>query len=113
MVRIIGAELRHNKENEPFVALILQGDLVLVQSAETQKWYATAKKTSITSTFSKEEAEALIGRDLPGKIIKMPCDPYEFSIEETGEIITLSHRWEFQPDDAPVPLRAVMGGMAA
>jgi hypothetical protein len=62
MVTVIGAELRHYKANEPFMALILQGDLVMVQSSNTGRYYATAKRTCITSTFSEEEAKAVVGQ---------------------------------------------------
>jgi hypothetical protein len=113
MVRIVNCEQRTNVANEPFMALILQGDLVLVQSSASGKWYATAKKASITSTFSEEEAKALIGRELSGQIVKVACPEYEYTIEETGEVITLSHRWEFAPEETATPLRAVMGGLAA
>jgi hypothetical protein len=113
MVTVIGYETRKNKENEPFMALILQGDLVLVQSSETGRFYATAKKTSITSTFTEEQAKALIGRQIEGRIEKVASEPYEYTVEETGEVITLSHRWEFLPENAPTPMRVVVNNMAA
>jgi hypothetical protein len=113
MVTVIGYETRKNKENEPFMALILQGDLVMVQSSETGRFYATAKKTSITSTFTEEQAKALIGRQIEGKIEKVLCEEYEYTVEETGEVITLSHRWEFRPENAPSPMRVVVNNLAA
>jgi hypothetical protein len=113
MVRIIAYEERLNKESQPFVALILQGDLVMVQSQETGRYYATAKKCSITSTFSEEEAKALVGKELPGRISKVACPEFEYTIEETGETITLNHRWEYLPDGEPTPLRVVSNNMAA
>jgi hypothetical protein len=113
MVTVVGYESRKNKENEPFIALILQGDLVLVQSSETGRFYATAKKTSITSTFTEEQAKALIGRQIQGRIEKVASEPYEYTVEETGEVITLSHRWEFLPENAPTPMRVVVNNLAA
>jgi hypothetical protein len=113
MVTVIGYETRKNKENEPFMALILQGDLVMVQSSDSGRYYATAKKTSITSTFTEEQAKALIGRQIEGKIEKVLCEEYEYTVEETGEVITLSHRWEFLPENAPTPMRVVVNNMAA
>jgi hypothetical protein len=113
MVKITNYETRKNKENEPFVVLILQGDLVMVQSSDSGRWYATAKQTSITSTFSEEQAKALIGQQIPGSIIKSLCEPYEYTVEETGEVIMLSHRWEFLPENAPTPMRVVVNNMAA
>jgi hypothetical protein len=86
---------------------------VMVQSSETGRFYATAKKTSITSTFTEEEAKALIGREMTGRIAKVQCEEFEYTIEETGEVITLSHRWEYLPDGEPMPLRVVSNNMAA
>ena len=36
-----------------------------------------------------------MGVDFEGTIRKVETAPYEFTIEETGEIIELSHRWEY------------------
>jgi hypothetical protein len=113
MVKIVSYETRHNNAQEPFIALILQGDLVMVQSSTTGRYYATAKQCSITSTFSEEQAKALIGREIPGTISKMECEPYEYVVPETAESITLSHRWEFQPEVAPAPMRVVVNNIAA
>ena len=109
MVKISGYAVRTNKEGEDFVALLLQGDLVMVQSLETGRYYATAKKCSIASTFTEEQAATFVGQELPGRIIKVEVEPYEFTVEETGEAITLSHRWEFLPEGAsnPVPMHIV------
>ena len=113
MVKISAFETRKNAAGETFIALILQGDLVMVQSSETGRFYATAKKTSITSTFSEEEAKALLGREIPGRIAKVQCEAYEYTIEQTGEVITLSHRWEYLPDEAPAQMRVVVNNLAA
>jgi hypothetical protein len=113
MVTIIATKQRTNKEGETFISLELQGDMVMVQSEETGKYYATAKKTSITSTFTAEQAKALVGRELPGRIERVECAPYEYTIPETGEVKELSHRYEYLPDTAPMPLRVVRGQEAA
>ena len=113
MVKIIAYEQRKKASGELFVALILQGDLTMVQSSETGRFYATIKKASITSTLSEEEAKAQIGREIPGRIAKVGCPEYEYTIEETGEVITLRHKWEFLPEGEPTPLRVVSSNMAA
>ncbi|MDT8401641.1 MAG: hypothetical protein RQ743_08100 [Bacteroidales bacterium] len=95
MVTIIDYTKRKNKEGKEFNALILQGGIELVKSKETDNYYATAKRTSITSTFDDKTCEKLIGTEIPGSIKKMICDPYEYTIDETGEIITLSHQWVY------------------
>ena len=70
----------------------------MVKSKETGNYYATAKTASITSTFTEEVCQSLIGQELPGSIQKITCEPYEYTIKDTGEVITLTHRWEFRKE---------------
>jgi len=95
MVTIVDYAKRTNKEGEEFNALILQSGLDLVKSRETNNYYATAKRTSIPSTFDNNTCEKLIGTEIPGSIQRIDCEPYEYTIRETGEVITLSHRWVY------------------
>ena len=95
MVRIIDYKERTNSEGETFFALILQGGLELVKSQETGRYYATGKSASITSTFTEEVCQSLIGQEIPGSIKKVECEPYNFTIENPGEVVELSHRWEY------------------
>ena len=67
MVKVINYHLRQNTDGKPFVTLELQGDLVMVQSLETGRFYATAKKCSITSTFDEPMAKSLLGRENRGQ----------------------------------------------
>ena len=95
MVTIIDAVKRVNKDGESFNALILQGGIELVKSQESGRFYATAKKASITSTFDEQTAKSLIGQKIPGSVKNTTCEPYEFTVKETGEVVTLTHRWEY------------------
>jgi hypothetical protein len=104
MVRVVNYHVRQTKDGKPFVALELQGDLVMVQSMETGRFYATAKKCTITSTFNEEVAKTLIGEQIPGRIERVACDPFDFTVPESGEVITLNHRWEYFPDGVPAPI---------
>ena len=52
------------------------------------------RQASIPCTLSENMCTTLIGVDLPGKIVRVECEEYDFTIPDTGEIITLSHRWE-------------------
>ena len=100
MVRIIDYKTRMSAEGEPFIALILQSGITLVKSKETGMYYATAKKTSITSTFDEETAKSLIGTELEGSIEKVDCEPYEFVDRDSGEVMVLAHRWVYlKPGD--------------
>ena len=112
MVTIIGYSLRENKEGKEFIALQLQGDLVFVQNQETGRFYLTSKKCSITTTFDEDTAKSIIGKELPGNIVKVQCEEYEYEVEETGELLTLSHRWEYVPE-AQIPSMKVVSSQIA
>ena len=98
MVTIVDHALRKNKEGEEFHALILQGGIEMVKSQETGRYYATAKSASIPSTFDEQICKSMVGQQMPGTIKKVVCEPYEITLKETGEIIELSHRWEYQSE---------------
>ena len=95
MVTIVNFVKRTNRDGKEFNALILQGGIDLVKSQETSRWYATAKRASITSTFDGATCQNLIGQQIPGSIQKVSCEPYEFVVKDTGEILTLTHRWVY------------------
>ncbi len=98
MVRIINYKKRETEDGRMFYVLELQGGLEMVKSRETSKYYATAKRTTIPSTFDEETCRSLIGQEMPGNIKKVETEPYEFTIKETGEVIELNHRWEYSEE---------------
>jgi hypothetical protein len=98
MVTIIAAHLRENEKGS-FTILELQDKVELIQSQNTGRWYATAKRCFVSSTFDQEKANNLVGSTFPGCIIRVQCDPYSFTIGETGEEVQLTHRWEYTPED--------------
>jgi hypothetical protein len=53
MVTVIDYKKRKNSEGKEFFVLILQGDVELVQSKETGNFYATTRKTSLSTTFGE------------------------------------------------------------
>ena len=111
MVTIINYHQRTStKDGKPFITLELQGEVELVQSVETGRFYATARKCSISSTFTEEVAQTLIGTKFPGSIQRVQKEPYDYTIPETGQIIRLAHGYEYRPDE-PVssqqPMRMV------
>lgn len=100
MVTITAYYLRESKEGKQFVALELQGDVEMVQSMETGRFYATSKRCSITSTFDEERAKTLIGTKMPGRIERQECEGYNFTIKETGEVIKLAHTYSYTPNES-------------
>ena len=99
MVRIINYKKRQSEDKEFFV-LEVTGGIEMVKSKTTELYYATAKKASITSTFDEETCKGLIGSEFPGSIIKQQCEAYEFTLKETGEMLTLNHRYVYLPEES-------------
>lgn len=102
MITISGYAARESADGKKFFSLLLSGDLQMVLSEETGRYYVTKKATSISSTFDEPTCKSLVGTTLPGCITKVVCDPYSYVIKETGESITLNHRWVYSPSEAAV-----------
>ncbi len=98
MVRIVNFAERHNALGQPFYALMLQGGVEMVKSNTTGRFYATAKQSSVTSTFDEETCRRLIGSEMPGSIKKVPCESHAYAVPETGEVVTITSRWEYVPE---------------
>jgi hypothetical protein len=102
MVKIISSKVSQNSEGKSFVSLKLQGGIEAVQSMQTGKMYLTARTCYISTTFDEATANSLIGKELPGKIERVHSEPYDYKVESTGEVITLSHRYEYKPEQVPL-----------
>ena len=99
MVRIINFKKRQSEDKEFFV-LEVTGGIEMVKSKTTGMYYATAKKASITSTFDEETCKSLIGSEFPGSVVKQECESYEYTLKETGEVLTLNHRYVYLPEES-------------
>lgn len=98
MVTVTGYKVRQNKAGEEFIALEMVGSLELVQSQNTGKFYATVRKCSIPSTFDETVAKMMIGSQVKGDIMRVECEPYEYTIKKTGEVVTLGYSYAYQPE---------------
>lgn len=98
MVRIVNYKQRQAEDGKEFFALEITGGIELVPSQSTGQFYATAKKAYIASTFDEETCKALVGSEMPGSIMKAECEPYEYTIRDTGEVITLNYRYVYLPE---------------
>lgn len=102
MVRIIGFKERQKEDGETFFVLEVQGGIEMVLSQSTGNYYATAKKATVSSTFDEQTCLAILGTEMPGTIVKQECEPYSYVVKETGEEITLSHRYVYEPEENKV-----------
>ncbi len=66
MITITGYALRQSNDGKQFISLQLQGDVEVVQSMQTGKFYAASKQCSIPSTFDEGLAKGLVGTKMPG-----------------------------------------------
>jgi hypothetical protein len=101
MVKVIAAHLRESEKGK-FVTLDLLGQIEMVQSQNTGRFYATARRCSIGTTFDLETAKGFIGQLLPGSIGRVPCEPYQYAVPESGEVITLAHTYAYIPQEEKV-----------
>lgn len=99
MVTIINFKERKKEDGNPFFTLEVQGGIEMVRSAATGNFYATSKKAHIPSTFDAMTCQALIGTQIPGNIEKVLCEPYNYTIKETGETITLKHKYNYVSEE--------------
>jgi hypothetical protein len=98
MVEIIGFQKRTNTDGDEFNVLVLQGGIELIKSSETGSYYASAKRTSITCTFDERTCKSLIGSKLPGKVERVDCQPNEFAIPGTEEVVQLPHTFRYNAE---------------
>lgn len=99
MVKIVDFRTIQKEDGSEFCTLKVQSGVEAVKSKETGKMYLTAKTANVPCTFSEEICKSLIGSDLPGKIVKIEVEPYEYAVPDTGEVIVLSSRNEYVSDE--------------
>lgn len=110
MVRIVGYKLRQKEDSTTFCALEVQAGIEMVLSQKTNQYYVTAKKTFISSTFDELTCKALIGTQMQGSIIKQECEPYEYTIKDTGEVIVLNHKYVYSPQEVTASSSTINSG---
>ncbi len=98
-------KVKEAKDGRSFTLLELQSsEIEMVQSQQNGRFYATVRKCTVSSTFDERIAKMMVGKAMPGKIVRVECDPYEYTVESTGEVISLAHRWGFWPENADAPM---------
>ncbi|WP_026754760.1 hypothetical protein [Sediminibacter sp. Hel_I_10] len=102
MVTIVDYKNYQSAEGKDFCVLIVQGSLEAVKSQETDRIYFTARTAKVPCTFNEEMCKKIIGTDIAGSIKKVKVEPYDYTIPETSEIITLEHRYEFVEEENSV-----------
>jgi hypothetical protein len=104
MVTVNNFNVRQRKDGETFIVLTLTGGLELVQSQTNGLFRAVVRKCQIPANFDEATAKMVVGTQLPGQIVRVQADPWTFTDQKSGEVITLSHRWSYLPEGATVPV---------
>jgi hypothetical protein len=94
MVQVTDYKMSTSNDGKDFILLKVEGDLEPVQSAKTGRAYFKAKSAYVASTLSEHNAQRMIGKELPGDIVRVISDPYDITTDD-GEVITLRHRYEY------------------
>ncbi|MDO5978252.1 hypothetical protein [Flavivirga spongiicola] len=102
MATIVDYRACQSEDGKEFNALEVQGGVEAVKSKETGRTYLTARRASVSCTFDKATCEILKGTELPGDIKKVEVEPYEYQIPDNGEVIMLSHRFEYVGEDETI-----------
>jgi hypothetical protein len=97
MVQIIGFEKKKNEKTQvPYSVLILAGEPEVMISKSSGRPYVTARKTTIPCALEENQAQALIGKELPGSIERVACTPFEVKLA-TGKKVKISTAFQFLP----------------
>ncbi len=100
MVTVKNYHVRQKDSGENYISLELEGDVTFVQSQNTGRFYAAAKHCFMYAAMDEKTAKALVGTQMPGSIERVACDPYEYTIPDTGEVKILSYTNEYRPAEA-------------
>ena len=102
MVTIVDYRTYQREDGSEFHALVVQGGVEAVKSKETGRMYLTARTAKVSCTFDENTCLTLKGTTFPGNIRKVEVEPYEYAIPSSGEIIQLSHRYEYMGEEESI-----------
>ncbi len=112
MITVKNYHIRKGDDGGEYISLELTGDVCFVQSHVTGRFYAAAKRCFMYAALDEPTAEALVGSKMPGSIERVACDPYQFTIPQTGELVSLSYTYQYVPDgiekaEPPIALKVL------
>jgi hypothetical protein len=98
MVTVTDYVKRTSAEGKEFNALVLQGEVEMILSKISGRYYAAARTCTITCTFNELMCKGLIGKQMPGSIEKMESEPYDYRIPNSDEVIKLNYVYYYNPN---------------
>lgn len=109
MVTIKNFKTIKKADGEEFHCLIVEGGIQPVRSQKTGRIYFTTRTATVPTTFDLRTCKKVVGTSFVGEVKKVPCEPYQYTIEDTGEVIDLNYRWEFVDDTLDILEQHVVG----
>lgn len=82
-------------DGQVFYCLIVEGVIEPMRSDKTGRLYFSKPRATVATTLDEKACKQAIGTSFEGDVQKVMCEPYDYTIEGTGETIKLSHRWEY------------------
>lgn len=99
MVNVVGFETRENAETkENYSVLILQDEPEILVSKSSGKPYVSAKRASIPCALGKNQAQALVGTELPGRIDRVSVTPFDVTLPSAKKV-KVSTAFQFIPPE--------------
>lgn len=96
MVTVTDFYPRENNLGKTFYVLQLSGGTEFVLSKETNKYYLSSKKATISTTFTEKQCQELLGTEFPGEIQRELCEPFSW-FDSDGTEQTRDYRYVFIP----------------
>jgi hypothetical protein len=99
MVQIIGFEKKKNEKTKAsYSILILAGDPEVMISKTSGRPYISARKTTIPCALEENQAQALIGKELPGSIERVSVTPFQLTLA-SGKKVKISSAFQYMPPE--------------
>ena len=99
MVQIVAFQKKENsRTKESYSVLVLQGDPEVLISKSSGRPYISAKKTTIPCALEENQAQALIGKELPGSIERVSCTPFQLTLAN-GKKLKINSAFQYMPPE--------------
>ena len=97
MGQIIAFEKKENaRTKQNYSVLVLQSEPEVMISKSSGRPYISVRRTSIPCALEENQAQALIGKELPGSIERVSCTPFEVKLAN-GKKVKIATAFQFLP----------------
>ena len=97
-VLVTDYQKKQNSKGGNFMVLTVEGGIIMQKNQQTGSWVAQALRTNIIANLDEKSCKALVGKSLPGTVIKKFVAPYTFRMANGDERV-LNYKYEYMNDD--------------